>query len=112
MEVEGEVVEDGPEDDAVDGGGEVCDGGGAVLEDAGADEGLRGEIFLVEDEAGYSEGADDEGDEGSPAVPGVLDAAPGDGDEEAGGGAEEEEHAEPVDATELDHEGTGPVVEV
>ena len=82
--VEGEVVQDGPKDDAVQDGLEVRGGSSAILEDVKADQGLRSYEFLEDNEHNQANGADDERDESSPRIPCVHYSSPSNRDEEAG----------------------------
>ena len=67
FEEEGHVVEDGPEDDAVDEGEEVGDVGVFVSEYREREEGVGCKLGLMDDEDAETEHADDYGDEGVPA---------------------------------------------
>lgn len=56
--VEREVVEEAPEDHAVNCGAKVADGCGAVFKNCEGDEGFVGEEFLIKDEEGQTGYAD------------------------------------------------------
>ena len=111
FEEERHVVEDSPEDDAVDEGEEVGDACGGVGEDAEGEESRGCEEGFPEEEEGEAEDAEDQGEESSPGGPGEHDAAPSDGEEEGGGGGDEDEGAEVVDLREFFAEGARDVVE-
>ena len=80
-------------------------GGGARAEDGEPDDGLGGDVLLVKHEEGKAYGAEEERHQCVPGGPRVHHAAPGYGDEEAGGGGDEEDRAEPVDALEFREDG-------
>lgn len=101
LKVQRLVVEELPEDDAVEGGGEEGDVGRAVGEDGQANHRLRGEVGLVEAESHQAHGANEQRHQRAPRRPAVHDATPGQRDEEAGHAADEEHRAEPVDAAQL-----------
>ena len=111
FEEEGHVVEDGPEDDAVDEGEEVGDVGVFVPENGEGEEGVGCEFGLMDDEDAEAEYADDDGDEGVPAGPGEHDAAPGDGYEKGCRRAEEDDRADVVDFDQLLFQSPFPVLE-
>ena len=67
-------------------------------------------LGFVDDEERESEEADDDGDKGVPAGPGVHDAAPGDGHEKGGCGCEENDGADIVDLKKLLFQGAFPTL--
>lgn len=90
------VIQDGPENDTVDKCKEVGNIGVLILEYSKREDGMSRNLGFVDDER-ESEEADDDGDKGVPAEPGMHDAAPGDGHEKGGFGYEENDEADIVD---------------
>lgn len=74
-----------------------------VLE--GHDAARAGELPLEDDESRDEDGEDDEARDDRPGRPGVLDAAPLQGEDEAGDDAEHEDGADPVEGERAEREG-------
>ena len=98
------VIQDGPENDTVDKCKEVGNIGVLILEYSKREEDMSRNLGFADDER-ESEEANDDGDKGVPAGPGVHDAAPGDGHEKGGFGYEENDEADIVDLKKLSFQG-------
>lgn len=95
--VEGLVVEETPEDEALEEGAGEGDGGGAVLEDGRWDDGVCCEAVFINRKDDEAHDADDQGDQGAPGGPGVENPAPSEWDQEGGQAADEDYGADVVD---------------
>lgn len=89
----------------------ICHCSSAIFEDNSPDEGLSWHIFLIHDKGKQRHAADNQRNERSPTVPGILDTSPTNWYEEAGCGGDEDHQADPVNAPKFLHEGADLIVD-
>lgn len=97
-----------------DEGAKVCNGCSTILENAQADHwfvSFSCDPFLVDDEDDKADAADDERHESAPVIPRIHNTAPCDRNEEPCCSCDEEDHADPVNASKLLCKGASLVVQ-
>ena len=105
MEVQGEEVGAGDEDEAVDEANREGSEVGSFGEEAERHHGVFGEFPFVEEEEGYGDDAEDEEADYSGGGPGVLDAAVFEAEEKHDGAACDGDDADPVDGFQAGEDG-------